>query len=142
MGKTKCSICSTKNKEAICHQCGADLSIGAYEQLKLKVSGLIYYSDDEKYNNMPASCKFAFTNRRFVIYRIKPEAYNTSAGFLKSRNARIKASYISINLNDIKEIKRYGKKYSIQLETDSYFIEVSKHEEIDKLFSPYKGVNN
>ena len=139
MEKIKCHICKAKNKEIVCGRCGADLSFPLTEQIVLTSGGYTFLNDNRKNIDRFSSCKVSFTNKRLVIYKIKPEADNPAFGLLKDlANAIVKNPYISISLNDIKYIRRYDTKHMIHTNTDVYCVLLSKSKDFDRLFESYK----
>ena len=139
MEKIKCHICKAKNKGTVCSRCGTDLGANITEQLVLSTSGYTWFTDNRKHTDHFSSCKAAFTNERFIIYKIKPDAKNPAFGLLKDLvNAVKKNPYISINLNEIEQVKRYGEKHIITTTTDEYCVWLKKTKELDSLFARYK----
>ena len=139
MAKIKCHICKAKNKEILCRRCGADLSLPHTEELALTSGGYTLFSDNGKNTERFSSCKVAFTNKRLVIFKIKPQANNPTFGLFKDLvNAIKKNPCISISLSDIEWVRRYDTKYLLSTKTDEYYLWLSKSKEFDKLFDPYK----
>ena len=140
MKKTKCHICKAKNNDMICKRCGVNLSDAMTEQLMLSSGGYIYYNDNKKYVDKFSSCRFSFTNKRLVIYKIKPQSENQAIGlFIDLVNTVIKIPCISINLDDIEWVRRYDTRHIIKTNIDTYYIWPHKDKQIDELFAPYKN---
>ena len=140
MAKIKCNICKKGNNGTVCSRCGASIGDTATEELVLSAGGYVLYNDDKgKYVDKFSSCKVAMTNRRLVIYRIRPEAENPAWGLFKDLiNLLTKNPYISIDFNNIESIRRYREWYTIKTKIGTYSVCMSKQEEFDKLFAPYK----
>lgn len=137
MAKIKCHICKAKNNETVCERCGASLATPHTEQLVLYSDGYTFYN--EKGNNRFSYCKVALTNKRLVIYRIRPEADNPAFGLFKDFiNAVTKNPCISIDLSSIESVKRYGSEHIINTSLGSQVVSTAKFKEFDEMFAPYK----
>ena len=138
MVRIKCHICKAKNKEDVCRRCGAKLGAST-EKLVLYSGGFTYLDDNGEKLSKLASCKVAITNRRLIIYKIKPEAENPAFGLFKDLiNAIKKIPYISINFGDIERVKRYNAQHLIYTKNETYCIWMSKFKDFDEFFAPYK----
>lgn len=140
MAKVKCHICKKSNTDSVCSRCGAHIGDTASERLVLATSGAILYNDDAgKYVDKFSYCKMAMTDRRLIIYNIKPDSDNPAWWFFRSiKNLFEKFPCISINLNDIEQVRRYREWFAVKSKTGTYSICVSKQKELDQLFTPYK----
>lgn len=128
-----------KNSGSVCERCGASIGDPSAERLVLTSGGYTLYSDNGKNNNRFSSCKISMTDKRLVIYKIKPEANSQAFGLFKDLlNAIKKNPFISIILDDIEYIRRYDTKFLIQTKADAYYVWLVKHKEFDDLFASYK----
>ena len=122
----------------ICYRCGANLSHPPTEQLVLASGGYTLYNDNGKNIDRFSSCKIFFTNCRFIIYKIKPQAKNPAFGLIKDlANVIIKRPCISIDLSDIEWVRRYDIKYVINTNTGAQCVWLPKSKGFDELFAPY-----
>jgi hypothetical protein len=139
MGKAKCPICKKSTQNTVCEQCSADISIPEAEQIVFSSRAYTLFNDNKKYVDRFSSCKVCMTNRRLVIYKIKPEAMNPAFGlFMDLINAITKKPHISIALSSIEEVRRYDTWHVIHTKTNTYSVCLSKFKEFDELFTPYK----
>ena len=89
--------------------------------------------------NLSASCKVALTNRRMVIYKIKPEAFNPAFALIKAAANGIKKNpCISIDLGDIEFVRRYGKRHLIITKDAAYSMALTDFAEWDRVLTKYK----
>lgn len=141
MVKIKCPICKKTTQTTVCVQCGANTSIPEAEQLIISSSAYTLFNDNKRYFDRFSSCKVCMTNRRLVIYKIKPEAINPAFGLFKDLiNAITKKPYISIPLDEIEGVRRYDTWHAIYTKTNTYLVCLSKFKEFDKLLARYKRI--
>ncbi len=139
MPKIKCPICKKTSKKTSCSWCGTNISIPEAEQLVISSRAYTLFNDNKKYIDRYSSCKVCITNRRLVIYKIRPEAENPAFGLLKDLiNVFTKNPYISIALDEIEGVRRYDTWHKIDTKTNTYSVCVSKFKEFDELFTRYK----
>ncbi|MCL2019026.1 MAG: hypothetical protein FWG70_04630 [Oscillospiraceae bacterium] len=135
MEKIKCHICKTKTEEPNCKVCETRVGSMSTEQLVFFSKGYTWLNDGRKYNNKFSTCRVALTNRRLIVYKIKPEAENPAFAVFKAlANALSKVPCKTVDLCDIESVKRYGDKHLIKTKTDEYSVWLRKYKEFDAFF--------
>ena len=139
MKKSRCNICAAKSNAEICEKCGANVASPMSERLVLASKRVTSMDIKSSGYNLSASCKVALTNRRVVIYKIKPEAFDPAFSLFKAAaNGLKKSPFISIDLGDIEFVRRYDKRHLIKTNNAEYNLALTDFREWDKVLTKYK----